>query len=156
MIRAAKENDYLQLANMKWEHCKEDDEVYGERNLEGVDKEAFIDEFICFLKKDKTYQIFVLEENEKIISAMFVSMIPKVPKPNGNAEYIAYLTNVHTLKDYRNQGKGTELLKEIKQYLEQKKCELIIVWPSDNSMEWYQRNGFYSENEVFECDLIAG
>ena len=153
MIRLAQEKDFPQLANMKWLHSEEDDMVYGESNLAGVDKEKFVAEFIRFLDTDKTYKIFVLEEHEVIISAMFVSMIPKVPKPNGNANYIAYLTNVHTLKEYRNKNKGTELLAYIKQYLREQKCELIIVWPSDRSVNWYVRNGFRQENEVFECDL---
>lgn len=155
MIRLAQEKDYAQLANMKWLHSEEDDMVYGESNLAGADKEKFLAEFIRFLETDKTYKIFVLEEREIIISAMFVSMIPKVPKPNGKAEYIAYLTNVHTLKEYRNKNKGTELLAYIKDYLREQRCELVIAWPSDHSVNWYVRNGFRQENEVFECDLIS-
>lgn len=37
-IRLANENDYLQLAEMKWLHCEEDDIDYGEHNLDGVNK----------------------------------------------------------------------------------------------------------------------
>lgn len=153
MIRMALEQDYLQLANIKWLHCQEDDEVYGEENCKYVDKECFISQFINFLRQDKTYKIFVYEENGLIISAMFVAIIHKVPKPNGNAKSIAYLTNVHTLKEYRNQGIGTRLLNEIKNFLFNEKCELIIVYPSDNSINFYKRNGFMPENEVFECPL---
>ena len=127
MIRLADEKDYLQLANMKWLHCEEDDIDYGESNLAGIKKEIFIDEFVEFLLKDKTYKIFVLEENGTIVSAMFVAMIPKVPKPNRNTESIAYLTNVYTLKEYRNKKRGAELLGYIKEYLRNQKCELIIV-----------------------------
>lgn len=47
-----------------------------------------------------------MEKNEQIIAAMFVTMIRKVPKPNKKESYIAYLTNVYTLKEYRNQGVG--------------------------------------------------
>lgn len=154
MIRLADEKDYLQLANMKWLHCEEDDIVYGESNLAGIKKEIFIDEFVEFLINDRTYKIFVLEENGAIVSSMFVAMIPKVPKPNRNTESIAYLTNVYTLKEYRNKKRGAELLGYVKEYLRNQKCELIIVWPSDNSTGWYSRNGFCQENEVFECALI--
>lgn len=48
---------------MRWLHSEED-VVYGESNLAGVDKEKFINEFVDFLKTDRTYKIFVLEENE--------------------------------------------------------------------------------------------
>ena len=44
-IRLAEEKDYNELALMKWEHCGEDDVDYGEHNLDGVDKEEFINEF---------------------------------------------------------------------------------------------------------------
>lgn len=155
MIRLADEKDYLQLANMKWLHCEEDDIVYGEKNLAGANKEEFIDDFVDFLKTDETYRIFVSEENGVVASAMFVAVIPKVPKPNRDTKSIAYLTNVYTLKEYRNKKRGTELLKYVKEYLMNRKCELIIVWPSDNSVDWYSRNGFRQENEVFECDLIG-
>lgn len=154
MIRLAEEKDYLQLAAMKWLHCQEDDEDYGERNLECVDKQWFINNFVDFMKTQKNYTVFIAEENEIIISSMFVSIIPKVPKPNNKSKSIAYLTNVFTLKEYRNKGIGTKLLQYIKNYLKECACELVIVWPSDNSVEWYKRNGFCSENEVFECPFI--
>lgn len=152
-IKLADKNDYLQLAEMKWLHCEEDDIDYGEHNLEGVSKQKFIEEFVEFLNANKDYKIFVTEKNGIVLSAMFVYMIPKIPRPNGNAKYIAYLTNVFTRKEYRNQNIGTELLNHIKKYLSDNNCELIFVWPSDNSVKWYLRNGFYQENEIFQCDL---
>ena len=153
LIRLAEEKDFLQLAEMKWEHSAEDDVAYGETNIVGIDKQRFIDDYITFLKNDSTYTIFVLEQEDIIISAMFVAIIDKVPKPKVNKSYIAYLTNVHTMSEYRNKGYGTELLSYIKNYLKEKGCELIFVWPSDNSVNWYQRNGFNAENEIMECEL---
>lgn len=153
-IRLAEEQDYLELARMRWLHGEEDDTDYGEHNLEGVDKEVFIGEFAGFLKKTPEYKAFVAEENGVLVSAMFVYMVPKVPKPNGNARCISYLTNVFTRKEYRNQGIGTALLHCIKEYLLAQKCELIFAWPSGNSVNWYARNGFCQENEIFECVLM--
>lgn len=152
-IKLANEKDYLQLAEMKWLHCEEDDIDYNEHNLDGINKQQFISEFTNFLKNNKAYKIFVAENNGIVISAMFVYMVPKLPRPNGNAKYIAYLTNVFTLKEYRNKNIGTKLLNYIKQYLTDNKCELIFVWPSENSIKWYSRNKFYQENEIFQCDL---
>lgn len=153
-LRFAEEKDYLQLAEMKWLHGEEDDVDYGEKNLVGADKNLFMEEFVRFLQEHKEYLIFVAADGNTVTSAMFVYMIPKVPKPNGKAKYIAYLTNVYTRKEYRNQKIGTELLTYIEDYLTQKKCELIFVWPSEKSMAWYGRNGFCQENEIFECGLM--
>lgn len=152
-IRLANVTDYKELALMKWEHGAEDDIDYGEHNLDGVNKDEFIEEFVAFLKEHKEYEIIVAEENSIVVSAMFVYLIPKLPKPNGNAEYIAYLTNVYTKKEYRNKGIGTQILDYIKNDLVKKKCELLFAWPSDNSISWYQRNGFNGDNEIFECPL---
>ncbi len=153
MIRLAEEKDFLQLAQMKWEHSAEDDITYGETNTVGVNKQDFIEDYITFLKNDSTYTIFVLEQDGIVISAMYVAIIDKIPKPNAPKSYIAYLTNVHTMSKYRNKGYGTELLSYIKKYLKDKGCELIFVWPSDNSVNWYQRNGFNSENDIMECEF---
>lgn len=153
MIRLAEEKDFLQLANMRWEHKKEDDAIYGEDNIKGIESDEFIKEYINFLKTESVYKIFVMEKNKQIIATMFVTMIRKVPKPNKKESYIAYLTNVYTLKEYRNQGVGTEMLSYIKNYLKQNRCENIIVWPSDKAIDWYVRNEFKSENEILECEL---
>ena len=131
----------------------EDDIDYGEHNLDGVNKDEFVEEFFAFLKAHKEYEIIVAEVNGIVVSAMFVYLIPKLPKPNGNAKYIAYLTNVYTKKEYRNKGIGTQMMNYIKSYLIEKKCELLFAWPSDNSIAWYQRNGFSEDNEIFECPL---
>ena len=152
-IRLANEADYNELALMKWEHGVEDDIDYGEHNLDGVNKDEFVEEFFAFLKAHKEYEIIVAEVNGIVVSAMFVYLIPKLPKPNGNAKYIAYLTNVYTKKEYRNKGIDTQMMNYIKSYLIEKKCELLFAWPSDNSIAWYQRNGFSEDNEIFECPL---
>ncbi|MBQ6349789.1 MAG: GNAT family N-acetyltransferase [Methanobrevibacter sp.] len=153
IIRTANEADYTELALMKWEHGAEDDIDYGEHNLDGVDKKSFLNKFISFLNNNKEYRIVVVEENGIVVSAMFIYLIPKLPKPNGNAKYIAYLTNVYTKKEYRNKGIGTRILEYIKSDLIEKRCELLFAWPSDNSIAWYQRNGFNEDNEIFECPL---
>ena len=152
-IRLANEADYNELALMKWEHGAEDDIDYGEHNLEGVNKDEFVEEFVAFLKAHKEYEIIIAEENSIVVSAMFVYLVPKLPKPNGNAKYIAYLTNVYTKKKYRSKGVGTQIMNYIKSDLVKNKCELLFAWPSDNSIAWYQRNGFNGENEIFECPL---
>ena len=77
MIRLAEEKDFLQLAEMKWEHSAEDDITYGETNIVGVDKQAFINDYTTFLKNDPTYTVFVLEQDGIVVSAMYVAIIIK-------------------------------------------------------------------------------
>lgn len=154
IFREAQAQDYPQLAEMKWLHCQEDDADYGESNLANVEQTAFYEAFEAFLQKNDTYRIYCACDGDVIASAMFAALIPKVPKPNGTAKYIAYLTNVYTRKEYRNQKIGTALLTHIQQQLTEEKCELIFVWPSERSVPWYERNGFMQENEMMECPLV--
>ena len=48
---------------------------------------------------------------------MFVYLIPTIPTPNAKREFIAYLTKVFTLEEYRGKGIGTRLLDYVKKYL---------------------------------------
>ena len=152
-IRVGKEKDYAQLAEMKWLHCEEDDIDYHENCLADIDKDAFIAEFIEFLHTHKEYTVFVACDGKTVASAMFVYLIPKTPKPNRNSKYIAYLTNVYTRKEYRNNGTGTALLQYIKEYLTKERCEMLFAWPSAHSVKWYERNGFHADHEMLACDL---
>ena len=152
-LRMAQEKDYMRIAEMKWLHCEEDDADYNTTNLAGADKNKFLEEFIGFLNEHKEYKIFVASDNDVVISSMMVYVIPKTPKPNRKQQYISYLTNVYTLKEYRNKRIGTELLTFIKEYLAKEECELIFAWPSEKSVNWYIRNDFKQENEIFECSL---
>lgn len=152
-LRMAQEKDYWQIAEMKWLHCEEDDADYHTNNLQGVDKKQFLEEFVEFLKKHREYKVFVACEDEVVLSSMFVYVIPKTPKPNRKQKYIAYLTNVFTLKEYRNKKIGTELLTYIKEYLSKEDCELLFVWPSEKSVDWYARNDFKGDNEFLGCEL---
>ena len=152
-LRMAQEKDYMQIAEMKWLHCEEDDADYNTTNLIGADKNKFIEDFVGFLKEHKEYKVFIASDNDVVISSMMVYVIPKTPKPNRKQQYISYLTNVYTLREYRNKKIGTKLLTYIKEYLAEKDCELIFVWPSENSVNWYSRNNFKQENEIFECTL---
>lgn len=153
MIRLAEEKDFLQLAEMKWEHSAEDDVTYGETNTVGVDKQQFIDAFVDFLKRDTTYTVYVTELDGIVISAMYVAVINKVPKPKVSNSHLAYITNVHTLSTYRNKGYGTQLLEYIKKDLQEKGCEMAIVWPSKKSARWYERNGFNPDHSMMQCDF---
>lgn len=153
-IRLATKDDYKDIANLRWLHAKEDDAVYDEHNTININEKYFINEIMVFLNNNNEYKIFVAEENGKIVCSMFICIVPKVPSPNCKSKSIAYLTKVFTLEEYRNKNIGTEVLNYIKEFLIREKCELLFVWPSDNSIKYYEKNGFKSDNEIMECQLM--
>lgn len=154
-LRLATEADYDQLVEMKWLHCQEDEADYGEGKyrLSSVDKETFLREFILFMKGHPEYRVYAAYDGETVASAMFVYRIPKTPKPGREQKFIAYLTNVYTRKEYRNQGVGARLMQHIQTELTKENCELIFAWPSEKSTNWYKRMDFSSDDALLVCAL---
>jgi GNAT superfamily N-acetyltransferase len=60
------------------------------------------------------------------------------------------MTNVYTVKEYRNNGIGSLLLSTINNWAKENKYEFIIVWPSDDSINYYKKNGYVHCTEPME------
>ena len=48
---------------------------------------------------------------------------------------------------------GTKLLAHIINELKELNCEMIIVWPSENSVNWYLENNFKKDDEILVLEL---
>ena len=151
--RFALPQDDVQLAEMKWQHALEDSRVYHEPEPDPVGHDRFVQQFCSFLRREQAWQILVAEEEGRILSALFLYFVPKCPGPNSSSDCIAYLTNVFTLPAFRSRGIGAALLEQAKAHARSRRCELLFVWPSPRSMDWYCRNGFTPENDLLQCDL---
>lgn len=112
IYRLATKSDISMLSEMRREH------EYEEEGKFDISKEDFIKECNLFLVnglKNGTWEYWIAEENSEIISNIYVNRIRKVPKPQKLFGEIGYVTNVHTKTEFRNKGRGTELLKKVKQ-----------------------------------------
>lgn len=150
IYRLAKENDLEMLAQMRWLH------EYEEGSHCDITKTEFINQCKLFLQdgmNSGTWVYWVAEDNEIIISNIYINRIRKVPKPQKLIAEIGYVTNVHTRAEYRNKGIGTRLLKEVRQWAIENKIELLFVWPSEKSVKFYERQGFTNQNEIMELEL---
>lgn len=65
-----------------------------------------------------------------------------MPRPIRENARIAYLTNVYTRPEFRGQGIGAEIIRHAQAAARKADVELIIVWPSDDSIDFYVRRGF--------------
>jgi N-acetylglutamate synthase-like GNAT family acetyltransferase len=74
-------------------------------------------------------------------------IINKIPRPNKIIDPIGYLTNVFVVKKYRNQQIGSNLINNINNYAKVNDLELIIVWPSDQSANFYQKLQYHPQNQ---------
>ncbi len=93
------------------------------------------------------WQIWVAELDGAVVSHAFVALVDKVPRPIYTSRRIAYLTNVYTLPEHRNRGIGAAVLRRAQEAARDADVELIIVWPSEESIDFYERAGFERPDE---------
>jgi GNAT superfamily N-acetyltransferase len=90
------------------------------------------------------WTIWVAEDGSSIVANASVGLIDKIPRPERTRRFIGYLTNVYTRPEYRNRGVGTGLLERILDWASASDVELLVVWPSEDSVPFYRRAGFES------------
>jgi GNAT superfamily N-acetyltransferase len=88
------------------------------------------------------WQIWVAELEGSVVSHAFVALVDKVPRPIYVPRRIAYLTNVYTRPEHRNHGIGAAVIRRAQEAARDADVELMVVWPSDESRDFYAREGF--------------
>jgi GNAT superfamily N-acetyltransferase len=143
--------DLTQLAELRWDFRME-----GGDELPAVSKSEFIEACTSFLKRglESGYHVYWLAEQDgEIVSHIFVHKIELIPRPCKIRDHFGYLTNNYTKPAYRNKGIGSELMQKVKDWAKDEDLELLIVYPSEEAVTFYERAGFYSENDVMELRL---
>ncbi|WP_026672704.1 GNAT family N-acetyltransferase [Alkalihalobacterium bogoriense] len=140
MIRLAKKEDIPQLIKMRWDFTIEHDE--SKKIASFLEFETECRQFLEEALQGNQWFIWVAEEQNKILSHIYIELIRKVPRPGRITFPFAYMTNVYTLKEYRNKGIGGKLLSTINDWSKQSNYEFIMVWPSDDSISFYKKHGY--------------
>jgi GNAT superfamily N-acetyltransferase len=151
-IRLATNNDFDQLIRMRWDFTNE----YREIKIEEDQYEGFYLECKHFLTealRSNKWFVWVADFNGLIISHIYIELIDKVPRPGRITHPFTYMTNVYTLPEHRGNGIGSKLIKEIEIWSRKNEYEFIIVWPSDWSIDFYERNGYKHCKEPMELIL---
>jgi GNAT superfamily N-acetyltransferase len=149
--RIATDKDLAQLAELRWDFRSEDG-----TEQPVVDREEFVEACIELLKQGLASGIhtyWIAEQAGEIISQVFVHRIDLVPRPCKIRDQFGYITNNHTKPAYRNQGIGSELMRRVTQWARDEDLELLIVYPSEEAVTFYERAGFCAENDVMELKL---
>jgi len=147
-IRLAELIDIDQLIRMRWDNTIEFDESKRQSSYNDFEKEcrSFLENAIT---SDQWY-IWVAEEGGELVSHIYIELIQKVPRPGRITYPFAFMTNVYTIKQYRNKGIGSKMISTINKWVEENNLEFIIVWPSDESINYYKKNGYVYSTEVME------
>jgi predicted acetyltransferase len=147
-IRLAELKDSTQLIEMRWDFTVEYDKSKKDSSFEDFEQECH-----SFLEKainSDQWFIWVAEINERIVSHIYIELIQKVPRPGRRTFPFAYMTNVYTVPEYRNKGIGSDMLRMINKWIKENKYEFVIVWPSEDSIHFYKKNGYVSSTEPME------
>lgn len=90
------------------------------------------------------WAVWVAEVDGEIASHMFVGLVDKIPRPTREHRWIGYVTNVYTRPARRGRGIGAALLEHVTAWSRESDVELLFVWPSEESVGFYERAGFAS------------
>ncbi|MEI5908062.1 GNAT family N-acetyltransferase [Bacillus spongiae] len=147
-FRLAEAKDIKQLIKMRWDNTIEFDE-----SKKGESYEEFEIECQTFLESalnSKQWFIWVAEVENKIVSHIYIELIQKVPRPGKVTHPFAYMTNVYTIPEYRNGGVGSKVLSLINKWIKENNFEFVIVWPSDEAINYYKKNDYVHCTEPME------
>jgi len=144
LVRRAELGDVDELVRMRADFTFEDHAPTLPTNPGYEDEcRAFLEDAIAGAR----WQIWVAELDGSVVSHAFVALVDKVPRPIYTSRRIAYLTNVYTRPEHRSRGIGAAVLLRAQEAARDGDVELIIVWPSEESVDFYERAGFERPDE---------
>jgi GNAT superfamily N-acetyltransferase len=148
IIRLAEAKDIKQLISMRWDFTIEYDESKKDESFEDFEKECH--SFLENALNNGQWFIWVVEKNGRIVSHIYIELIQKVPRPGRVTNPFAYMTNVYTIPEYRSKGVGSKILSSINKWIHENDYEFVIVWPSDEAINFYKKNGYVHCTEPME------
>ncbi len=149
-LRLAEIKDIEQLIKMRWDFTLEDYETGRIKENEYNNFYSECRDFLLNAMNSKQWYIWVAEIEGKIVSHIYIELIQKVPRPGRVTNPFAFMTNVYTLKEYRGKGIGGKLISKVNKWVSEMKFEFVIVWPSEQGVNFYNRNGYNQCIEAME------
>jgi GNAT superfamily N-acetyltransferase len=146
--RLAAVEDIPALAEMRWERDPS--------QSTSINKAEFMQVCQRFLEEafaSERWYIWVAAEGDELISHIYVQFIEKVPRLASFHPCFGYVTNVFTRPAWRGQGVGGKLMETVISWTREEGLEMLVVWPSQESIEFYQRSGFTNQTEMMELHL---
>ena len=146
IYRLATVHDAECLAECFWNHVDEDG------SLNPAEKDDYIRDCLEHIRNRLGIDLFcwVADVSGRIVAHIFIIITYKVPKPGKINPKWGRLSTVRTIPEYRNQGVGSALMDKVKTWCREQHLEELVVWPSEESVSFYERAGFKGENDVME------
>ena len=143
-VRRATLADAPELARLRWESRPQD------QRAQGLDD--FSREFHAWLAEGLDSSVWMAAVadagNGTLVGCVFLRSVSKVPNPGAVRRTWGYVTNSYVAPSHRGRGLGGGLLKVVIAAAQERKQELLIVWPSEEAVSFYARAGFREVTEA--------
>ncbi len=143
VIRKGTIGDLRVLTRLRREFTLEDGPIAAPRE----DYDAAFAEIVGTGLNDRRWVVWLAELDGEVVSHAFIGVIDKIPRPMPGHRWLGYLTNVYTRPAFRSRGLGGLVLDAAKNWAREQNVELLVVWPSEESVSFYRRHGFVGEDE---------
>ncbi len=144
-FRLAKDKDLAHVARLRWDFKIEDGES------PKLPRSEFEERCLAKLRHESAqWSHFLALESENPVGMVSICIVPKLLSPDLKSDSIGYLTNTYITPLKRNNGIGEQLLSCAISWAKDYNMELLFVWPSDRSRNFYGRIGFKDDNEIME------
>ena len=138
-IRQATVRDAAQLARLRWDFSP--DKAAASRQSFPDFLDGF-SEFVNNALSGGKWWIWVAERDEKLVGNIYVQIVSRVPRPWHFVGRYGYITNLYVEPEERSSGTGSQLLKHVMAWAREKKLDFLMLWPSEDSVEFYEHHGF--------------
>lgn len=143
-------DDIPELARLRYELYAEQEDSVAEA------AEAYRERFAAFARPalaSEDWRAWVARDGDRLVGAMWLHTVHRVPVPGKRAGPIGYLTNVYVEPEHRNAGHGAEMLDQITAWCRGEGFSVVIVWPTERSRSFYGRGGFDRPDEPLVIEL---
>ena len=145
-IGFAGSDDVDELARLRFALYAEQDGTVAEST------EVYRERFAAFAARalaSEDWRAWVARLGDRLVGAMWLHTVQRVPVPGKRAGPIGYLTNVYVVPEHRNTGLGAQMLERVTALCRQEGFSEVIVWPTERSRPFYARGGFARPDEPF-------
>jgi GNAT superfamily N-acetyltransferase len=105
------------------------------------------------LQEETLWRCWLAETNQRIIGAIWLQLVEKIPNPRAEAEFHAYITNFYLEEAARGRGLGSRLLEMALDWCREREIHAVILWPTEKSRPLYERYGFGVREDILELVL---
>ena len=153
VVRLARAGDSGEISRLRWEWSTED----GRQPAEP--REAFTRRFTAELIErlaDPRWRIWVAEDATRpgrLIGTVCLERVDKLARPYPRAAAWGYITNMYVSPGHRNEGIGQELIGAAIEAAAAEGLEMLLLWPSDRAVPFYERLGFAPVANALELPL---